>query len=60
MLAVVKTPHINIRIQGNVPSKLLQCLRSEFGDQLKVDNAENGGVVDFFADIFSVPVSKFI
>lgn len=48
MLAVVKTPRINIRIKGKVPSKLLQCLRSEFGDELKIDNNEDNEVVDFF------------
>lgn len=54
MLAVVKTPRINIRIKGKVPSKLLQCLRSEFGDELKIDNSYDGEVVDFFkTDIYN-------
>lgn len=54
MLAVVKTPRINIRIKGNVPSKLLQCLRTEFGDKLIIDNNDDGEVIDFFkTDIYN-------
>jgi DNA-binding XRE family transcriptional regulator len=53
MLAVVKTPRINIRIKGKVPSKLLQCLRSEFGDELKIDNNDDEETIDFFeTDIY--------
>ncbi|MBN1596197.1 helix-turn-helix transcriptional regulator [candidate division FCPU426 bacterium] len=46
MLAVVKTPHIDLCIRGKVPHKLLACLRTEFGKDLHLEAEEEK--VDFF------------
>jgi len=32
----VKTPHTNIHIQGEIPSRILEMLRSEYGGELKI------------------------
>jgi DNA-binding XRE family transcriptional regulator len=48
MLAVVKTPRIDVRIRGNVPAKLLRCLKSEFGSKLKVQEEKEDDYIDFF------------
>jgi DNA-binding XRE family transcriptional regulator len=52
MLAVVKTPHINVRIQGRLPSRLLRCLRTEFGARLRLSDGKNDATVDFFETDF--------
>jgi len=36
MQALVKTPHTNIRIQGHIPSSILDVLRKEYGGELKI------------------------
>ena len=42
MLAVVKTPHIDITIRGNIPEKLLSVLKKEYGRKVRiVDDSEN-------------------
>ena len=48
MLAVVKTPHINVRIQGRLPSRLLHCLRTEYGTKLRIVDEKDDTLVDFF------------
>jgi DNA-binding transcriptional regulator YiaG len=45
MLAVVKTPHIDLRIQGSISPFLIQALRREYGRKLHL---EGEGSVDFF------------
>jgi DNA-binding XRE family transcriptional regulator len=53
MLAVVKTPRIEVRIRGQVPQKLLRCLKSEFGNKLHIKPDEDDQVVNFFkTDIY--------
>lgn len=52
MLAVVKTPHINVRIQGRVPSRLIRCLRTEYGTRLHIENEKDDALVDFFETDF--------
>lgn len=39
-MAVVKMPHIKLRIEGQIPQALLRYLRSEFGPKLKVQPEE--------------------
>lgn len=54
MLAVVKTPHIKLRIEGQIPLALLHCLRDEFGPSLKVQPEEELvelRTTDWYADI---------
>ena len=42
MQAVVKTPHIDITIRGNIPEKLLSVLKKEYGRKVRiVDDSEN-------------------
>jgi antitoxin component HigA of HigAB toxin-antitoxin module len=59
MLAVVKTPHINVRIQGRrLPSRLMRCLRSEFGNKLRIENEKDDALVDFFETDFYKSAKK--
>jgi len=51
MLAVVKTPHINVRIQGRLPARLLHVLRTEYGTKLRIED-DNDAHVDFFETDF--------
>ncbi len=36
MQAHVKTPHTNIHLKGNIPVRVLEVLRSEYGGKLKI------------------------
>ena len=36
MQAVVKTPHIKIKIQGKISSRLLSVLKEEYGPEVKI------------------------
>jgi DNA-binding XRE family transcriptional regulator len=36
MLAVVKTPHIRIHIQGKIPARLMNVLKKEYGKGVKL------------------------
>ena len=36
MQAHVKTPHTNIQIQGEIPARVLDVLRREYGGKLKI------------------------
>ena len=36
MQALVKTPRTDIRMQGDIPARILDVLRSEYGGQLKI------------------------
>ena len=36
MQAVVKTPHINIKIKGTIPNRILSVLRDEYGRKVKI------------------------
>jgi len=53
MLAVVKTPHIDVRIEGEVPPRLLRLLKTEYGSVLKLTEDDDNESVDFFkTDIY--------
>jgi DNA-binding XRE family transcriptional regulator len=58
MLAVVKTPHINVRIQGRLPSRLLRCLRKEYGNKLRIKDEKDETAIDFFETDFYKDVKK--
>ncbi len=45
MQAVVKTPRIDIKIKGDIPKKLLNVLKEEFGKKVKI-SVENDEYVD--------------
>ena len=50
MLAVVKTPHIRIRIEGKIPSRLITALKKEYGKGVRlVDDTETD---DELVDVF--------
>jgi len=36
MQALVKTPHTDIRIQGEIPARVLEALKSEYGAKLRI------------------------
>ncbi len=40
MQALVKTPRTNIHIQGDIPPRILDMLRSEYGSELKIYEGE--------------------
>ncbi|MDR3090392.1 MAG: helix-turn-helix domain-containing protein [Desulfobulbaceae bacterium] len=40
MLAVVKTPHIEVRIKGSISAKMLDFLRREYGHDLTIHEPE--------------------
>jgi len=41
MQALVKTHRTNIQIQGDIPSRVLDVLRSEYGEDLKIYDGED-------------------
>ena len=57
MLAVVKTPHTNVRIEGDISSLLLEVLKKEYGKNLhlKQDSEES---MDYFDSDFSKKMEK--
>ncbi len=58
MLAVVKTPHINVRIEGEVSPRLLRLLKTEYGSDLKLAKEAEIETVDFFKTDFYKKVKK--
>ena len=41
MQAVVKTPHIEINIKGEIPERLLSVLEEEYGEQIQLSDEES-------------------
>ena len=54
MLAVVKTPHTDLRIKGFIPRPVLKVLKTEYGKSLEVKtDKDDDELVDFFeTDIY--------
>lgn len=48
MQAVVKKPHIEIKIKGDIPLKILNVLKDEYGKDLKVRKDNNEEMVNIF------------
>lgn len=48
MQAVVKTPHTEIIINGDIPGNILKALEKEYGDALHIIDGERGTEVDIF------------
>jgi DNA-binding XRE family transcriptional regulator len=48
MQAVVKTPHINIKIKGNIPNRILSVLKDEYGRKVKITSDNNEEKIDVF------------
>lgn len=55
MQALVKTPHTDIRIQGKIPSRIIEVLRKEYGSELKIYEEDDEYVdvteTDWYQDI---------
>lgn len=49
MQAVVKTPHININIKGEIPKKLLDIIKQEFGDAVYIAQDKDDELIDIFS-----------
>jgi DNA-binding XRE family transcriptional regulator len=50
MLVVVKTPHIDLRIQGDIPQWMLTRLQKEYGEVVNISHEEDDD--DELVDIF--------
>ncbi len=48
MLAVVKTPHTEIRIKGRIPKRLMAVLRHEYGSKVRLVSEAEEEKVDIF------------
>jgi DNA-binding XRE family transcriptional regulator len=48
MQAVVKTPHIEIKIKGTIPGSLLTLLKKEYGKKLRFTEKEDNERVNVF------------
>ena len=48
MQAVVKTPRIELQIQGDIPPKLISVLQEEFGDDLRLEGEQGDEIVPVF------------
>ena len=48
MLAVVKTPLIDIHIRGRIPNKLVTVLKSEYGKKVKLTKEDDDELLDIF------------
>jgi DNA-binding XRE family transcriptional regulator len=46
MLAVVKTPHIDVRIQGEISPFMMEVLKKEYGRKLRLEADDES--VDYF------------
>lgn len=48
MLAVVKTPHIEINIKGEIPQKLLTVLEEEYGKDVEITEEDDEELLNIF------------
>ena len=48
MQAVVKTPHIEIKIKGTIPHKILTVLEEEYGKKVKIIKDNEDEYIDIF------------
>ena len=48
MQAVVKTPHIDIKIKGKIPKKVLSFLKEEYGKKVVIINDNDDEYFDVF------------
>lgn len=57
MLAVVKTPHIDVRIQGDISPFMMEVLKKEYGRKLRI-SSEKDESVDYFETDFAKKLAK--
>jgi len=48
MQAVVKTPHIEINIKGDIPQKIITLLKEEYGKKVHLTKDKDDDYVDIF------------
>jgi DNA-binding XRE family transcriptional regulator len=48
MLAVVRTPHIKIQIKGDIPKRILDALRKEYGSEVRLVGESEDEKIDVF------------
>jgi DNA-binding XRE family transcriptional regulator len=48
MLAVVKTPLIDIQIKGKIPSRLVTVLKKEYGKKVRLTKEDDDELLDIF------------
>jgi DNA-binding XRE family transcriptional regulator len=48
MQAVVKTPHININIRGEIPKKIISTLKEEYGNKVKFIEDNDDELINVF------------
>ena len=48
MLAVVKTPLIDVQIRGKIPPRLLTVLKKEYGKKVRLSKEEDDELLDVF------------
>ena len=48
MQAVVKSPHIELKIKGEISPKLIAVLEEEFGPELQLEQDQDDEVLDIF------------
>ena len=48
MLLIIKTPTINVKIQGRIPSKLIDVLRDEYGTRVRLVKETDDQKMDVF------------
>ena len=58
MLAVVKTPLIDIHIKGRIPSRLVTVLKSEYGKKVKLTKEDDDELVDIFQTAWYKRIKK--
>jgi DNA-binding XRE family transcriptional regulator len=44
----VKTPHIEIKIKGDIPQKLIKVLKDEYGKNVKISEDKDEELIDVF------------
>ena len=57
MLAVVKTPHIDVRIEGEISPFMMEVLKKEYGRKLHLE-AEDEESVDYFETALAKTLDK--
>ena len=60
MQAVVKKPHIEIKIKGKIPTKILNFLKSEYGTELKIKKDSNEDLINIKETAWYNKVQKTI
>ena len=48
MLAVVKKPHIEINIKGEIPEKLISVLEEEYGQDVEITEEDDEELLNVF------------